>query len=296
MSVLAAVRALELTGVEVSILLPGTNGVVSAEQVAAAIRPNTVLVSVMLVNNETGAIQPIREIGALAKRHGVLVHCDAVQAVGKLRLNLAELNVNLLSMSGHKIGATKGVGALAIVGDVAVSPLIHGGHQEENVRAGTENTLGIIALGAAATVLGTTLDGEIAHLRRLKSELVERLKREIPSVVFHGDPESSAPHVLSLTFEGVEAEAVVAHLDAEGICVSRGSACNAARIEPSHVLSAMGVSPLVALGAIRLSWGIQSRLDDLDFLVSRLGRIVKAARAMSPFQIGNEEKWLSQSQ
>ncbi len=286
-SVLNTLRALADEGFEIQLLPVTPEGYVTAAQVAAAIRPDTALVAVMHGNNEIGTIQPIREIAAACRERGVLCHTDAVQTVGHIPVSAHELGVDSLSLSGHKFGAPRGVGALYIRKGVPFTPLIPGGHQEDGRRAGTENLAGAMGMAAALTEAAERMDEENARLRSLSNTLAGEILREIPDARLNGCPRCmspycdtpcSLPHIVSLTFEGIDGEALVYRLDAEGICISAGSACTAGSPDPSHVITALGIAPEVAYGTIRISLGEGNTDGDVTRMAEAIIRIVADLR------------------
>ncbi|MBI2369563.1 MAG: cysteine desulfurase NifS [Deltaproteobacteria bacterium] len=276
-------QALEKEGFRVTWLRVDRQGMVDLDDLRRAITPKTILISVMTANNETGVLFPIQEIGELARERGILFHTDAVQAVGKLLLDVKALPVDLLSLSAHKIYAPKGVGALYIRRGLKLRPLIHGGHQEKSRRAGTENMVGIVALGKAAELARQDLEGEAAHLEKLRDRLYEGIVKVIDGLHLNGHPEHRLPSTLNVSFEHVEGESLLLSLDLEGVAVSTGSACSAGTLEPSHVLVAMGLSPEIARGAIRFSLGKWNTAEDVDYVLDLLPSIVKRLRLLSPF-------------
>jgi cysteine desulfurase len=286
-AVLQTCQYLEKHGFHVTYLPVDAYGVVSPDSVAQAITDRTVLVSVMFANNEVGTIQPIAEIARVCRERGVPFHTDAVQAVGKLPMDVKELGIDLLSLSAHKFYGPKGVGALVVRKGVKIDPLLHGGHQERGLRAATENVAGIVG---AARALELRLD-EMAVVAQRMSALRERLHEGIVSQIDHaylnGHPTERLPGTLSMCFDYIEGEAIIMGLDLEGIAVSSGSACTSASLEPSHVLLAMGVHPGVAQGSIRFSLGRGNTEADVDTVLEKLPPIVERLRAMSMFSVEN---------
>ncbi len=264
-SVREAFQALEREGWHVTYVPPAMDGSVSADAVLDAVTDDTVLVSVMHVNNETGAIQPIEDIGrALRERPKVLFHVDGIQAFGKVPNGIRDLDVDLYTMSGHKIGAPKGIGALYLRQGVRIAPLLYGGGQENGLRSGTENVLGIIAFGTAAEVAGRHVEARWQHVKQLSNALVDGL-RHLPRCTVHL-PRPKSPYIVSASFEGLKGEVLVHALEAKGLYVSTGSACSTrgGHVKASHVLSAMGLSPAQINGTIRFSLGPWHTLDDVN--------------------------------
>lgn len=273
-AVLHTAEALEREGYAITVLPVDSGGVIDPDDVRRAIRPDTALISVMLVNNEVGTIQPVQEIAAIAREHGVWMHTDAVQAVGLFDVDMAGLGVDLLALSGHKVYGPKGVGALVVREGVPLAPILFGGPQEGQRRAGTENVPGIVGLGAAMALASTRRAGEMARLNRLRAALVEGLLAAIPGAVCNGPPGGCAPHIVSMSFPGTDAEMMLFRLNVEGIAASMGSACNAEAIEPSHVLVAMGLPRQHAEGTLRFSLGHPTTQDEIDYLLEVLPVVV----------------------
>ena len=281
-AVLHACRSLEKQGFEVTYLPPDQYGVISPQQVAEAIREDTLLVSLMHSNNEVGTIEPIAEIAAVCRERGVRVHTDAVQSMGKVPLNVNELNVDLLALAGHKFYAPKGVGVLYVRRGTRLAPLIDGGSQEFNLRAGTENVAGIVALGKAVELVEQGLEADVARITALRDKLVAGLTQRIPAVLTTGHPTERVCNIASVCFRYIEGEGILLSLDFEGICVSSGSACTSASLDPSHVLLALGLPPEIAHGSIRLSLGRQNTEAEIDRVLEVLPPIVERLRGMSP--------------
>jgi cysteine desulfurase len=282
-AVLRSCQFLEKQGYPVTYLPVGKDGRVSLEEVAKAIRPETVLITVMAANNETGVLQPIREIGGLARERGILFHTDAVQALGKIPISVENLPADLISLSAHKIYGPKGVGALYIRKGTRVQPLLHGGHHEHGKRAGTENVAGIVGFGKACEFAVSELAEESARLALLRNRLCSDIGEKIESVFLNGHPAERLPNTLNLSFAYVEGEAIVLGLDMKGVAVATGSACTSGTLEPSHVLTAMGVEAALAQGSIRFSLGRDNTLEDVATAVPALAEVVARLRAMSPF-------------
>jgi cysteine desulfurase len=282
-AVLETCQYLEKQGFRVTYLPVDERGAVSPKDVAQAITDQTILVSVMFANNEVGTIQPIAEIAEVCRDRGVLFHTDAVQAVGKLPVDVKALGVDLLSLSAHKFYGPKGVGALVVRKGVRLDPLLHGGHQEWGRRAATENVAGIVGLGRALELRLDEMAAEAERLTALRERLYTGLVEQIDHVILNGHPTQRLPGTLSVCFDYIEGEAIIMGLDLEGIAVSSGSACTSASLEPSHVLLAMGVHPAVAQGSIRFSLGQGNTEADVDAVLQVLPPIVERLRAMSMF-------------
>lgn len=281
-AVLHSVQALERQGFTATYLPVDQNGLVSAEQVKAALRPDTALVSVMMANNEIGTVLPIGEIGAVCREAGVPLHTDAVQAVGNVPIDVRAQNIDLLTLSGHKINAPKGVGALYIRKGVRPDVFMDGGAQERKQRAGTENVPYIVGLGVAMEQAATHLEEHIAHKRALADRLIDGILTTIPRCRLNGDRIKRIPGSVNISFEGIEGESLLLRLDMEGICASSGSACTSGSLDPSHVLMAIGLPHEIAHGSLRLSLGNQNTVDDVDYILEKLPDIVAKLRAMSP--------------
>ena len=280
-AVLHTLQALEREGYEVTLLDIPPDGVVTAEQVRSAIRPDTCLVSVMFANNEIGTIQPIAEIGAVCRRAGVLFHTDAVQAAGHVPLDVEELQVDLLSLSAHKFHGPKGVGALYARRGVALTPLIHGGAQERGKRGGTEDLPGICGAAAAFDEACASMARNAAYLTPLRDRLIAGLTA-IPHTVLNGDPVRRLPGNVNVCFEGIEGESLLLLLDEKGIAASSGSACTSGSLDPSHVLLALGRPHEVAHGSLRLTLSEENRPEEIDYILQVLPGIVSYLRDMSP--------------
>ena len=263
-SILNACHALESMGVEVTFLPVDNGGIVSVERLKSEIRPNTKLVSVMLANNEIGTIQPVAEIGSFLSSRGILLHTDAVQAVGHIPVNVNELQVNFLSASAHKFNGAKGTGFLYIQSGLALPNLVYGGEQEHGCRAGTENTAGIVAAGFALKESVANMQQEAARLWAMTRETMEKIRERIPDVRLNGSQQSRLPGTINLGFDGVSGEALMNLLDLKGICVSTSSACNSGKSEPSHVLLALGQSEQEAASAVRISYGRYNTTDESE--------------------------------
>ncbi|MBC7242425.1 MAG: cysteine desulfurase NifS [Anaerolineae bacterium] len=281
-AVLHTFQALEKQGFQVTYLPVDEQGLVRPEEVEKALRPDTILVSIMLANNEVGTVQPIQEIAGILRRRGILFHTDAVQAVGKIPVNVRELGVDMLSLTAHKFYGPKGVGALYVREGVEIAPLFFGGHQEGVLRPGTQNVPGIVGLAAALRLACQEMKDEGARMRRLRDLLEQSITERIPDVHVNGHPDKRLAHISNVSFAGLDGEALLLALDMQGIAVSTGSACTAGSTEPSHVLRAMGVDPLWARGSIRFSLGRDTTEEDIRFLIEVLATAVSRLRQMAP--------------
>ncbi len=263
------------------------SGMIDMEDVKRAINDKTAIVSAMWANNETGVIFPVVEIAEIAAGHGALMHTDAVQAVGKIPINLSKTNINFLSLSGHKLHAPKGIGALYIKKGTRFSPFMIGGHQESNRRGGTENVPGIVGLGEAARLAMNNFNEENTRVKKMRDRLQQGLLEKVSQARVNGRPESRLPNTLNIGFEFVEGEAILMRLDEKGICASSGSACTSGSLEPSHVLRAMGVPFTAVHGSIRFSLSRYNTEDEIEFVIEETPRIIETLRAMSPFNVDN---------
>ncbi|HHU60608.1 MAG: cysteine desulfurase NifS [Bacillota bacterium] len=268
-------------GFELTVLPVDEYGLVDSQKVASALRPDTILVSIMHANNEIGTIQPISEIGKIVRQHGALFHTDAVQTAGSLDLDVDELNVDLLSISAHKFYGPKGVGALYVRRGVRLEPLIHGGAQEKRRRAGTENVAGIVGMATALELAQTERKVESARLTKLRDKLIKGLQI-IPDTKVNGDLENRLSNNVNVCFKYIEGESLLLNLDLKGIAASSGSACTSGSLDPSHVLLAMGLSHEIAHGSLRLTLGRENTEADVDYLLEVVPEIVERLRAMSP--------------
>lgn len=281
-AILHTCEYLEKRGFDVTYLDVDENGSVDPAAVEAAIRPDTVLISIMFANNEIGTIQPIAEIGKIAKAHNVLFHTDAVQAFGQVPINVDECNIDMLSASGHKLNGPKGIGFLYIRKGVKIRSFVHGGAQERKRRAGTENVPGIIGLGAAAKRAAATMEERTKKEIELRDYLIERISNEIPYAKLNGDPVKRLPNNVNFSFRFIEGESLLIMLDMKGICASSGSACTSGSLDPSHVLMAIGLPHEIAHGSLRLTLGEDTTREDIDYVVDNLKEIVQSLRNMSP--------------
>ena len=269
-------------GYEVTYVDVDENGVIKLDELKKAIRPTTILISVMFANNEIGTIQPIKEIGAIAHEHGILFHTDAVQAFGQLPINVDELNIDMLSASGHKLNGPKGIGFLYIRKGVKIRSFIHGGAQERKRRAGTENVPGIVGLGKAVEIAVATMDERIKKETELRDHLIDRILAEIPYTRLNGDRDCRLPNNANFSFQFIEGESLLIMLDMAGICGSSGSACTSGSLDPSHVLLAIGLPHEIAHGSLRLTLGEDNTMEEMDYVVDKIKGIVERLRSMSP--------------
>jgi len=281
-AVLYTCEYLEKNGFEVTYLDVDEFGIVDPEEVRKAIRPTTILISIMFANNEIGTIEPIREIGAIAKEHHIYFHTDAVQAFGQIPINVDECNIDMLSSSAHKLNGPKGVGMLYIRKGIKIRSFIHGGAQERKRRAGTENTAGIVGFGVACKIATQTMTERAEKETKLRDHLIQRLLTEIPYTRLNGHPTHRLPNNVNCCFRYIEGESLLLMLDQMGICGSSGSACTSGSLDPSHVLLAIGLPHEIAHGSLRLSLSGDSTLEEIDFTVDELIRIVERIRSMSP--------------
>lgn len=280
-AILHAAEWLQSQGFEVTYLPVDQYGMVSPADVEKAIRPDTILISVMYANNEVGTIQPIAEIGAIARAHGIYFHTDAVQAVGHVPIDVKAEHIDMLSLSGHKFYGPKGIGVLYIRRGVRIQNLLHGGAQESRHRAGTENVAGIVGLGAAIERAVAAMPEESARLTAMRDHMIRELLK-IPASHLNGHPTQRLPNNVNITFEYIEGEGILLLLNMFGICASTGSACNSASLEPSHVLTAMGVPHEIAHGSVRLTLGERNTEEDVSYVLEKLPEVVRKLRSMSP--------------
>lgn len=252
------------------------------KELESAIRPTTILISVMFANNEIGTIQPIKEVGEIAHKRGIIFHTDAVQAFGQIPINVDECNIDMLSASGHKLNGPKGIGFLYIRKGVKIRSFVHGGAQERKRRAGTENVPGIVGLGAAVKRAASTMEERIEKESRLRDYLIERVMEEIPYCRLNGHKTDRLPNNVNLSFQFVEGESLLIMLDGKGICASSGSACTSGSLDPSHVLLAIGLPHEIAHGSLRLTLSEETTKEEIDYVVDSLKEIVGTLRDMSP--------------
>lgn len=277
-------ESLENQGFEVTYLPVDRYGLVDLDALDKSFRPETILVSVMLANNEIGTIEPLQAITAMAGERGIAVHTDAVQAIGKIPLDVKTLGIDLLSLTAHKFYGPKGIGALYKRNGIKINPLFEGGHQEQILRPGTENIPGIVGLSTALSLAHQDLDSEAARLKALRDRLEEGITSRIDEVTINGHPQNRVPNISSLSFAFVEGEALVLSLDTMGIAASTASACSAGTTEPSHVLKATGLDPLLAQGTLRLSLGRSNSTGDIDYAIEAIAGAVTRLRELSPIR------------
>jgi cysteine desulfurase len=280
-AVLHTLAKMEKEGFEVTLLDVHEDGLVRPEEVEAAIRDDTCLVTIMAANNEIGTIQPIREIGRICREHGVIFHTDAVQAIGHIKIDVKEDNIDMLSASAHKFHGPKGTGFLYVKKGITLTNIIEGGAQERGKRAGTENVPGIMAMAAALKEAAENMDSAASHVRGMRDRLIAGLK-EIPHSAINGDEEKRLPSNVNFCFEGIEGESLLLLLDQKGISASSGSACTSGSLDPSHVLLAIGRVHDVAHGSLRLSLGEDTTEEEVDYLVKSVAEVVKYLRSFSP--------------
>lgn len=281
-AVLHTCQYLEKNGYEITYLNVDEYGRILLEELRKAIRPDTILISIMAANNEIGTIQPIAEIGKLAREKGVLFHTDAVQAYGHIPINVEEMHIDMLSASGHKFNGPKGVGILYIRKGVKLGSFIHGGEQERGKRAGTSNVPGIVGFGKAAQLAGRTMEERAEKETALRDHLIRRVLEEIPYSRLNGDKADRLPNNANFCFRFIEGESLVILLDQAGVFASSGSACASGELDPSHVLLAIGLPHEIAHGSLRLTLSEETNLEDIDFVVDEMKRIIERLRAMSP--------------
>ncbi len=281
-AVLATCAQLEREGVEVTYLPVSSEGRVDPDDLRRALRPETVLVSVMHANNEIGVIQPLSEIARITREAGIVFHSDGVQAVGKIPVNVEALGVDLYSLSGHKIYAPKGIGALYVRRGTPLAPILYGGHHERDRRPGTENVPGAAALGAAASWVQAHLESEAARLAALRDRLERGIVERVPQAAVNGGNAPRTPNTTNISFAGIEGEAMVIALDLKGFAVSTGSACSSGAIEPSHVLTALGLSPEKAKASVRFSLGRSNTEEQVDALIEAVAEVAARLRRLSP--------------
>ncbi len=273
---------LEKRGYNITYIDVDENGIVDLKQLEEAIRPDTILISIMFANNEIGTIEPIAEIGMIAKEHGVLFHTDAVQAFTQVPIDVEEMNIDMLSVSGHKINGPKGIGFLYIRKGVKIRSFVHGGAQERSRRAGTENVPGIIGLAKATEIAVGNMKERTAKEIEVRNHIIERVMNEIPYTRLNGDRERRLPNNINFSFQFIEGESMLIMLDSFGICASSGSACTSGALDPSHVLLAIGLPHEIAHGSLRLTISEDTTMEDADFVVDKLKGIVERLRSMSP--------------
>ncbi len=281
-AILHTCEYLESRGFDVTYLDVDENGLINLEQLQSAVRPDTILISVMFANNEIGTVEPIAEIGKLAKEKGILFHTDAVQAFGHVPINVDEMGIDMLSASGHKFNGPKGTGFLYIRKGVKIRSFIHGGAQERKRRAGTENVPGIVGMGEAARISAETMEDRSREESALRDYLIGRVLKEIPYTRLNGHRTKRLPNNVNFSFQFVEGESMLIMLDMAGICASSGSACTSGSLDPSHVLLAIGLPHEIAHGSLRLTLGDDTTKEQIDYVIDKLKEIVEKLRSMSP--------------
>lgn len=281
-AVLHTCQYLEKQGYEVTYVNVDEYGVIRLDELEAAVRPDTILITVMAANNEIGTIQPLKQIGAIAKKNGILFHTDAVQAYGHIPLNVDELGIDLLSASGHKFHGPKGIGFLYIRKGVRIGSFVHGGAQERARRAGTHNTPGIVGIGTAAGLAADGMQERMERETALRDYLIERVLAEIPHSRLNGHRTDRLPNNANFCFRFIEGESLLILLDQQGICASSGSACTSGALDPSHVLLAIGLPHEIAHGSLRLTLSEETTKEDIDYTVDAISKIVERLRSMSP--------------
>lgn len=281
-AILHTCEYLEKNGYEVSYIDVDENGVIKLDELEKAIRPTTVLISVMFANNEIGTIQPVKEIGQIAKKHGVLFHTDAVQAYGHVPINVNELGIDMLSASAHKTGGPKGIGIMYLRNGLKIGSFIHGGAQERNRRAGTHNVPGIVGFGKATEIAAKTLEERTEKEIRLRDRLIDRILERIPYTRLNGHRTDRLPNNVNISFQFIEGESMLILLDGQGICASSGSACTSGSLDPSHVLLAIGLPHEIAHGSLRLTLSEETTEEDVDYVIEQIEKNVNRLRSMSP--------------
>lgn len=281
-AVLHTCKYLEKYGFEITYLPVKSNGIIDINDLKKAIRKDTILISIMYANNEIGSIQPIKEIGEIAKENNIYFHTDAVQAIGNIPINLKELNIDLLSLSAHKFHGPKGVGVLYIKKGVNISNMIHGGGQEKNMRAGTENVAGIVGLGKAIELATIDIEKKSKYLITLRERLIKGIMESIPDTILNGDPINRLPGNVNVCFKYIEGESILLMLDMKGICASSGSACTSGSLNPSHVLLAIGLPHEIAHGSLRLTLSEENTQEEIEYVLETLPPIIQNLRNMSP--------------
>lgn len=281
-AVLHTCEYLEKYGFEITYLPVKKNGIIDIKDFKKALREDTILVSIMFANNEIGTIQPIKEIGQITKERGIYFHTDAVQAIGNIPIDVEDLNVDLLSLSGHKFNGPKGVGVLYIKKGVNILPIIHGGGQERNKRAGTENVAGIVGIGKAIELATKDIEKKNKKLSELRDMTIKGLIEKIPDTILNGDPVKRLPGNVNVCFKYIEGESILLMLDMKGICASSGSACTSGSLDPSHVLLAIGLPHEIAHGSLRLTFSAENSKEDVEYLLETIPPIIERLRSMSP--------------
>jgi len=291
-AVLETCRFLEKYGFEVTYLPVNSDGFISLEELENSIKDSTILITIMHSNNEIGSIQPTKEIGAIARKHNVLFHSDAVQSAGKIPIDVEEQNIDLLSISGHKINAPKGIGAIYIKKGVQLEVLIHGGGQEDGIRSGTENIPGIVGLGKAAEIANNNLESIMKHNQEIRDQLVEKVTSEIKDSYINGSLENRLPNNIHFRFSGIEGESLILRLDDKGIMGATGSACSTRDLKGSHVLAALGIKPALSHGSLRLSIGKDNSIEDVEYIVQSIKEVVEYLRSISPLWDNKTDEYI----
>lgn len=281
-AILETCKQLEKEGFEVSYINVDEYGILDLEELKQTIKETTILISVMTANNEIGTIQPIKEIGKIARENNIYFHTDSVQAIGSIKIDVKDMNIDLLSMSGHKFYGPKGIGVLYVRKGVVFQKFMNGGHQERNRRAGTENVPAIVGMGKAIEIAYRDLEEHTKHIKELRDYYVEQVKEKIPYIKINGDMEKRLPGNSNISFRFIEGEGLLLNLDLKGICASSGSACTSGSLDPSHVLLAIGLPHEIAHGSLRISIGKYNTKEEIDYLVESLVEIVNRLREMSP--------------
>jgi cysteine desulfurase len=275
-------KYLEKNGFEVTYLPAGEDGIVKISDLENEITDKTILITIMHANNEIGTIQPIKEIGEIAQKKGIYFHTDAVQSVGKIPVDVNELNVDMLSLSGHKLYGPKGIGALYIKKGVRLEPILHGGGHEKGIRPGTENVAGVVGLGKACQIAEENLEQTAEYVTSIRDEIIEKVLSEVEQSYLNGNPTKRLPNNINFRFTSIEGESLVLHLDAKGIASSTGSACSSKKLEPSHVLMALGLKEVDAHGSLRLTLGKENKKEEIDYVVKSIKDAVDTLRKLSP--------------
>ena len=277
-AILETCKQLEKEGFEISYVGVDKNGIINLEELENLIKENTILISIMFANNEIGTIQPVEEIGKIAKRHNIIFHTDAVQAVGSVKIDVKQMDIASLSMSAHKFYGPKGIGAIYVKKGIRFQKFINGGHQEKNKRAGTENVPAIVGMGKAIELAYEHLDEHTDRIKELRDYYIDEIQKRIPDVIVNGDMNKRLPGNANISFENVDGEAMLLNLDLKGICASAGSACSSGSLEASHVLLAIGVPADVAHSSLRVSIGKYNTKEEIDYLIDSLVEIVKLCK------------------
>lgn len=291
-AVLNTCKYLEEFGFDITYLPVNEEGLISLDELENAIRDDTILISVMHSNNEIGTIQPVKQIGEIAHKHGIVFHCDAVQSVGKVPVDVEAQNIDILSLSGHKINGPKGIGAIYIKKGVKLDPYIHGGGQENSKRSGTENVAAIVGLGKAAQIAQENLDDAIKHNQEIRDAIIEKTTARIKDTYVNGSLDERLPNNVHLRFSGVEGESLILKLAQKGIYAATGSACSTHNLQGSHVLAALGITPALSHGSLRLSIGPENSIDDVDYIVDAIDETVGYLRSISPLWDNKTDEYI----